>query len=160
MVYVAEPVTPANTPAESPVDTELIVTAGWVYKITVHFPPGSGGLLHVQILDGAFQVWPTTQGQSFRGDSVVFTYEESYQKAEPPYLFVVRCWNLDDTYEHTVGVHVALMSDAQYQARFLPGLQMSEITALLASANVGQKAAQQAALTAFVDKYAGRKAGG
>ncbi len=120
MIYGGTISTPANTAASAPLRTEVEVTSGLVYHLKVIFPPGPSGLLHVRILDGTYQVFPTTHGASFHGDNIMMEFDELYPKDTAPLLFVVETWNLDDTYAHEVDVLLSLASKEEFQARYLP----------------------------------------
>jgi len=84
MIYTSEIHTPANTLQANPLITVIETTAGIIYVLKIYFPPGSSGLLHVQIMDAGYQLFPTTIGQSFSGDNLSLSFDETYPKFEPP----------------------------------------------------------------------------
>jgi hypothetical protein len=159
VIYFASITTPANTLMAAPLDTALPVIAGLIYHIKIIFPPGGSGLVHVQIFDAAYQVWPTTQGTSFRGDNLMFSYDELYDKSEPPLQLTVRTWNLDDYYDHEIDVHIAMVSREEYKSRFLPGLGMTEMTSVLSTITQTQAARRQESIDGLVKQFGrvGRK---
>lgn len=106
----------------APKKTILKVTRGLVYKVVFDFPPGSAGLLGVVILDGSFQVWPSTVGQWFTGDGVVIDFEDVYLKESAPFEFLVRSYNEDDIYPHLFNLRIGLVSKEIFMARYLPHL--------------------------------------
>lgn len=121
MIYTADITTVANTAADSKKPTPLHVTKGLVYKIEIDFPHGSAGLLHCQILDQGFQLWPSSTGTSFHSPGYVISFEDTYLKETAPYQFDIRTWNLDETHDHFLQVRVGLVSKEAFIARFMPG---------------------------------------
>ena len=143
MIYTANITTVKDTPRTSPKKTPLHVTKGLVYKVEFYFPSGSAGLMGVAVFDGLFQVWPSTLDQFFTGDGVVFGFDDVYLKEVEPYQFDVHTYNEDDTYGHSVTVHIGLVSKDIFMARFLPHMTYKYFEELL-----GKMAAVQAAAAA------------
>lgn len=132
----------------SPKRTSLRVTRGLVYKVELDFPPGSAGLAGVAILDGGFQVWPSTLGQWFTGDGIVIGFDDVYLKDTAPYEFTIETYNEDETYPHAVNIRIGLVSKDIFMARFLPTMTykyMEELILKLAAQQ--QLLAQQQAAT-------------
>lgn len=150
MIYGGVISTPANTTAAAPLDTVVEITAGLIYHLKIVFPPGPAGLLHVQILDAAYQLFPTTQGQSLVGDNLALEWDELYDKAAAPYLLTVRTWNLDDTYAHELTALISLASREEYQARYLPMLAQNVMVQTLAVAEAQKTAARQERVKRFL----------
>jgi len=130
MIYRSTIITPKNTIEGSPKETELHVASGLVYFLEIHFPSGSEGLLHAQVFDGNYQVWPTAPGESFIGDDIYLRYDDLYIKEEQPLIFKILTWNIDDMYEHKVIVGVGLVSKDIFMARFLPSMMYKEFEAV------------------------------
>ena len=154
MLYVASVTTPANTPSSAPLSSTLYVTTGLVVDVEFYLPPGSSGLLYVQLLDSTYQMYPTTLGEALRGDSMTLKYPEMYMKSDPPYLFTVKTWNLDDTYDHWVQVRVSMVSKEEYMARYLPSLQSSAIEDIMTKVSAKQEETKAAQLEAIRSRFA------
>ena len=122
MIYTLDVTTPANTAKIAPLETLIRLTRGLVYRVEIDFPAGAVGLHHVTIHDGGFQVWPSTNHQTFHQDAVSIGFDETYFKLSPPYEFLIRTYNLDDTFPHLVQVRIGLVSDERLWARFIPDL--------------------------------------
>ena len=133
MIYGGVISTPANTAASSPLKTEYVVTEGIVYHLEVIFPPGSSGLLHVQVFDAQYQMFPTTIGESFVGDNLRLSFDVLYAKEDFPFLFTVVTWNLDDMYAHEVTVLFSMETADEFKARYLPMLQSQGIVEAMGS---------------------------
>jgi len=147
--------TPANTAEASPQDTEVSVAEGIVYHLKVIFPPGPSGLLRVQILDATYLMFPTTLGQSFRGDNLRLDFDVMYAKTAAPFLFIIRTWNLDDTYDHEVQVSLCMESAEEYKARYLPSAQTNPLIMALAEQEAMKTVARRARVDAFLGKLGG-----
>ena len=152
MIYGGVISTPASTPEAAPQDTVIEVTGGLVYHVKIVFPPGPSGLLHVQVLDAAYQFIPTTQGESIVGDNRALEWDELYDKSEAPYLLTVRTWNLDDTYAHDVTVLFSFASKEEYKARYLPMMAQNVLVQSLAESEASTVLARRERVKAFMEK--------
>ncbi|KKM79601.1 hypothetical protein LCGC14_1348350 [marine sediment metagenome] len=132
MVYTASITTPKITyPRTSPLRTILPINKGLVYKVEFDFPPGSAGLLGCMISDGGFQVWPSSLGSWFTGDSIVIGFDDVYLKESAPYQFNIFTYNDDDTYEHLIHVRIGLVTNEIFMARFLPSMAYKDFAEAL-----------------------------
>ena len=102
MFFQCEVLTPANTPASSPIVTRLAVYPGVTRQVWVGFPRGCFALAHLQVWRWGWQLWPWTPQQSFHWDNYVYTFEDRYPILNEPLELVVKTWNLDDSYDHTL----------------------------------------------------------
>ncbi len=102
MLFQTEILVPANTPASAPVETRLPVYPGITQRIWAGFPKGCFGLAHMQIWHSGWQVWPWSPVQSFHWNDYMFTFEDRYPITVEPLELIVRGWNLDDFYGHTL----------------------------------------------------------
>lgn len=108
MDYAVSLTIPANTLEADAVESVLELCYGTVERVTVLFPPGPSGLVHVRIFRHTRQIWPSTPGESYVGNKTMYTFAENWPIHELPHEVVVQGWNLDDTYEHTVYVHLVI----------------------------------------------------
>jgi len=93
-----------TTPASTTKDFQIIVEGDVITKVWIRFPPGSKGLLHVQIYYGLKQIWPYEEGQFFAGNDEIIEFEEYWELPESPCAFTVHCENYSTQYEHAVYV--------------------------------------------------------
>jgi len=107
---------PANTPAESPLETELQLTAGVLHAVWIEFPPGCAGLAHVQIRQPEATFLPSNPDGSFAGDSCVIPIMEYKPLISGLDLLKCFAWNLDDTYPHTVTIRIGVLLEEQLVA--------------------------------------------
>lgn len=109
MNYVFDLAIPANTTKASPVSELHRLTHGIIHRVEVSFPPGCAGLAHVVILRGLHQLWPTNPEGSFHSDSYTSQWNDYHRLFAEPFAVVLKGWNLDDTYPHTITVRLALL---------------------------------------------------
>ena len=76
------------------------------------FPPGSTGLLHLQVTDSLHQVWPTNPDGNFETDDETISYEDQFEIDQPPYELYAYTWNEDDTYDHAVYIRIGIRAVA------------------------------------------------
>ena len=127
MIYGGTILTPMNTPATAPLKSIFYCTAGMIYVVKIYFPPGSSGLLHAQICDADFQIFPTTIGQSFSGDNLSLSFDETYDKNNPPYELIIKSWNIDTDYDHELSVYIGFVSRDDYIQRFVGSTAVADI---------------------------------
>lgn len=144
MIYQKTITTPANTAKSVELRTVFPVVNGLVYQFELQFPPGPLGLTFVRVKDGGHQVWPTEDGEYFRGDNLIVSFEDLYLKLHPPFKFDVLTYNLDDTYDHDVILRLGVVSKDVYLARFLPHLGYREFVNMLNDLSKQQEEALQA----------------
>jgi len=120
MIYSISPEFIAGGNENNLVSHSLKVTSGVVYKVTVWFPYGCAGTTRIAIFDGNYQCWPTTIGQFFSGSRVKYDFEDTYLKEKPPYEFIIKGYNSDSRNNHLAYIHIGLVSNEIFMARFLP----------------------------------------
>lgn len=131
MIFIANISTPKDTKLAALKRTNLQVTSGLVYKVEFYFPPGSAGLMGVAVFDGLYQVWPSSVGEFFIGESQVIPFDDMYLKESPPFTFQIYTYNLDDTHAHSLSVRVGLVSKDVFLARFMPTMGDDYLNSLL-----------------------------
>jgi hypothetical protein len=102
MLYRATITIPRNTLKTDPLIERVKVYPGITQRVWVGFPPGCAGLVGVQIWHKGWSVWPTTPGEWFTWDGYVFSFEDRYPVVSEPLTFIVKAYNEDDTFDHTV----------------------------------------------------------
>ena len=109
MIYSQEIVIPANTLLAVPSERQLDGVEGGVKRVWVRWRWGSGNLCGAAIYRAGFQVWPTTGNQWFPSSTLDTEFAEDYDVSDEPLHFIIRAYNLDDTYAHTLWVGVSVM---------------------------------------------------
>jgi len=118
----------------NPKVTRIPITLGLLYHFEVYFPPGPSGLLHVQLFDGAHQVYPSNEGSDYIGDNVTIAFDDLYVKESSPNELIAICWNDDDSFTQEVIIRFSILPRQVFQTRFAPTVsseQLQEIIDLL-----------------------------
>jgi hypothetical protein len=94
---------PAATLVGAPVSQIITLIKGWVSKVSIKFPSGSAGLMHLSIWNGAVKLWPGNAAQYFTGDNetVDFSTEYDVPFIGGVYKLTIQGWNDDDSYQHS-----------------------------------------------------------
>jgi len=88
-----------NSPLEEK-KTEIELDGDKIDKISVRFPPGCCGLLHVRIYYGDEKVIPKNKEESIVGDNETIVWIEDWRFPQKPCPVVIYTYNEDDTYDH------------------------------------------------------------
>lgn len=128
MIFVAAIETPQNTPQNSPVITQIPIVAGTINRMLIFFPPGVNGLAHLSIAWGLYQLFPSNEQADFAAGDVLIDWPEDIAIATQPLQLTAVTWNEDDTYPHTITVHVVMT----------PAAPSSNITDVLAQVQQAQ----------------------
>jgi hypothetical protein len=110
---------PKNTPRSAPAETTLYAHPGVLQRVSVYFPPGPSGLAHVSIWYWERQLWPANPDSDFIGDDLLIDLPEDLELVDPPFEFVIRGWNEDDTYPHTPIVRLQIVPFDRSQTALL-----------------------------------------
>lgn len=102
MFFQAEIEVPPLTLPSAPLITRLSVYPGITTQEWVGFPRGCYGLAHMQIWHWEWQLWPWTPQTSYHWNDYMFTFYDRYPITEEPLELVIKTWNDDDTYPHTL----------------------------------------------------------
>lgn len=112
MIYTKIITTPANTTENAPLETVLDLCIGIVHQVDIFFPPGAQGLHRLRVTRGVNAVIPTNAEGYIAGEDERISHKEYIDVDDEPKRLVVRSWNLDDTYEHTVMLRVGVLRKA------------------------------------------------
>jgi len=101
---------PANTTSSNPKITRFKINKGVIYRVWVDFPPGCAGLVRLRMYHEGHPFLPVDKDAYITGDNFVFVYPVFYEVLEEPMIISVECWNLDDTYSHTIHVQLLVIN--------------------------------------------------
>lgn len=99
---------PANTLITTPVTADIPAVRGVVYRVSLQFPPGCAGLVHVNLWHVEQQLWPSNMGEFFAADGYTIEFQEEYQLVEVPYVLRLEGYSDDDTYPHRVSARIGV----------------------------------------------------
>ena len=148
MVYAASIKTEHGKSEADATETPLKVVKGLIYRLEVEFPPGCCGLVHMQLYDAGYMVYPATPGVSFHGDNATIGFDDCYLKGSAPYTFIIKTWNEDDTWDHTIQVRVAMASAEAFMSRYMPSLTWEKFNEVMKNIIIVQADERRAALEA------------
>ena len=140
MIYASTITTDAGTAQADAKKTILSVTKGLVYQLGVEFPPGCSGLQHVQVFDSKYQLYPSSIGESFHSDDSLIGFDDLYYKTSEPFEFIIKTWNLDETWDHTIQVRIGFVSSEAFMSRYIPQLQVDQYQRILEEIKATQEA--------------------
>ena len=106
----------------SPISTECVITHGIVKRVEVLFPRGCIGLVGIAIDKSAHQVWPNNSGSYFISDGETIAFNEDYPVFDKPFMMIVRGYNTDTLYPHTVHVRF-LIENVETGIKVISSLQ-------------------------------------
>ena len=153
MIYSVSITTTANTAKTEATKTVIKLCKGLVYKFEVEFPPGCCGLLHCQIFDGNYQLYPTSANDSFHSDARVIGFDDLYLKQAAPFEFVIKTWNLDVTNEHTIQVRLGMASSEAFMSRYMPSISWEKFQEVLSKAAIEQEVQKQRSIDEFQKSF-------
>lgn len=112
MIFVAAITTQPLTKKTAPLVTSIPIVAGTINQVFIFFPPGVNALAHLKLLWGLFQLFPSNDQADFAGGDVLLDWPEDIVIDAAPLALTAVTWNDDDTYPHTITVHVVMTPSA------------------------------------------------
>lgn len=111
MDFIRHITIPKNTQFENPQIETIKLPPGVIREVGYFFPLGCKGLAHLTIWVGSVQQWPRSQGLSYYGDNVFRQFPENFILPNASNRLIFKCWNLDDTWSHTVTIHITVLGE-------------------------------------------------
>jgi hypothetical protein len=108
VIFVSAITTAHNTPSSAPLLTVIPIVSGTISRVMIFFPPGVNALAHLKLLYGLYQLFPSNEQASFAGGDMQINWDEQIVVDTAPLEIVALTWNDDDTYDHTITVHVVV----------------------------------------------------
>ena len=126
MWYVLEDTVPATTTRANARETKVRVHGGILLSIYVTIPPGSADLVHCQLRKESYYILPRNEDKSITGEHVNVLYSEWFEMQAAENTLVMKAWNDDDYYPHTVRMLVGVLPKevAEIEERYLHTLQL------------------------------------
>ena len=108
MRYRSSVTTAAGQTKADPALADLAVCAGVISEVEILFPAGHAGLTYLQIWYLGRQIFPTSEGATFRGDDNVIQFTEQWVIQEVPHILTLHAWAPDAELIHTIFVEVSI----------------------------------------------------
>ena len=100
---------PFSTAESSPLEEVLKLSSGVIHHVEVGFPWGCAGLVSVQLEHMDHQLWPLNPCGAFNSDDEVIAWDDRFELTSPYNWLKARCWNLDDTFDHTIELRFGIL---------------------------------------------------
>lgn len=100
---------PAWTLKAAPAVLPVLLTKGIIVKVRVGMPDGCADLVHVVVVRGGHQVWPSNPDGNYAWNDYVHEIEASYLLDDQPLTMKVVAWNEDTAHSHNVTVGFNLL---------------------------------------------------
>lgn len=146
MIYSATITTTHGATELTATETKLIINKGLIWMIEVEYPWGCCGFVHVQIFDCNYQLFPATPGEYLKGDGILAKYDDLYFKGSAPYELIIKTWNEDETYDHTIQVRIGLATLEAYMSRYIPSMTWDKLAEMIAQIETTQEAEKERAI--------------
>jgi|ERR1700739_2844194 len=108
MIFVSAIKTTHLTTKLAPLLTTIPIAEGKITQLMIFFPPGVNALAHIKLLWGLYQIFPGNEQGDFAGGDVLINWVEDIDIDSAPFQLTAVTWNDDDTYDHTITVHVVM----------------------------------------------------
>jgi len=99
-----------NIPKDMEQTSTIRLSRGIVKRVEVVFPRGCAGLVGVRIFRGSVQVIPLNYPAWLDTDGETISITSEIDLSVNPYELIVKGYNLDDTYPHTIRVRFELVT--------------------------------------------------
>lgn len=120
MVFSLTVLTPSGIIQSHPQVTPIKLFKGLIYHVELYFPPGSSGLMGVQLSAGGHQMYPFNRESWFIGDDVLFKYDDlEYFTISTSQLDIIT-YNVDSQFSHEVMINIGLLTNKQFQQAVAP----------------------------------------
>ena len=93
---------PAGTLAAEPEEQEVKLTTGQLKRVSIGFPYGCRGTVHVNVLLSTLQIIPFIDGQSYNWDNIMQPFDVNFKIDDTSPPIVLRGWSPNARYEHNI----------------------------------------------------------
>lgn len=144
-VFTFDETIPKDRAFSDAIEKTLKLCPGILTKAIINIPAGVWFLARFQILDGLFNVLPSTEGQYYTGESSAESVDLWYPLEKEPFELTWKLWNLDDTYTHELILKLTVLpkevaenvraireltNEVRTLQRILTGLEPGPLTSL------------------------------
>jgi len=93
----------------SPVETELELSAGVIHQVDIIFPVNANRECYVKILHGAYQLVPANRSDAIRANNTVISTREFYELIPGGNTLIVKAWNVHATDTFMISVNIGVL---------------------------------------------------
>lgn len=127
MIYNITCTAPPNTDKEHAVESEVLVSPGVLTSVVFIVPPGCFNLAHYALFHQEHQIYPTNPDIWLGGDGMILPFATYYEIHEKDTRLVLKVYNEDDTYEHTITALCVVTSWEKYRKGEIETVQKGDI---------------------------------
>jgi len=113
MFYEYTLLVPPNTPKISPTVVEALVEPGILTYAELSFPPGPHQLVHVAVVEGAFQIIPRNRESDVAADDYDVPTRPNYPLKRGHNLLKLKGWSPGTTYQHEIKIRLTVMPEEE-----------------------------------------------
>ncbi len=127
MVYSLAITTPISTPLSAPLRSIIKAISGVLYKIEVYFPPGSSGLVGLQLWNANVALLPVDRDEWIHGDNVTISFDDIQELSISENVLDVFTYNNDTKWQHIIEIRIGIATRKQWEERYAPGVAIAKM---------------------------------
>ena len=104
MVYEFNITVPAATTKDEPEEIEAQLVPGIITRVEAEFPSGCHRLVHISIVEGAYQMFPRNPDGTLSADGRTITFNPYQKLTRGHHILKIRGWSPQTSYPHRIGV--------------------------------------------------------
>jgi len=108
MAYTWTITVPCNTQQDKPCADWLQLAHGTIVQVSIIFPSGCGWLVGCRFLYHDRIVFPFSPDTWYTANNYVISFNPQFDVIDKPYGLSIEAYNLDDTYQHRIGVIIGM----------------------------------------------------
>ena len=90
-------------------DLDLDLSAGVIHQVDFMFPDDSEKDLHVKVLRGGHQLWPTNVLGYLQGDNMIVSFREFMELSSARNNLTLRAWNTHATDDKDIIINIGIL---------------------------------------------------
>lgn len=104
MVYEFNITIPAGTTKDEPTEIEAQLVPGIITLVEAEFPNGCHRLVHISIVEGAYQMFPRNPDGTLSADGYRITFNPYQKLTRGHHILKIRGWSPLTRYQHKIGI--------------------------------------------------------
>lgn len=104
MVYEFNITIPAGTTKDEPEEVEAQLVPGIITLVEAEFPNGCHRLVHISIIEGAYQMFPRNPDGTLSADGRTIAFNPHQELKRGHHVLMIRGWSPLTSYQHRIGV--------------------------------------------------------
>jgi len=109
MFYSYELTATAGGSSSSYQELDLDLSAGVIHQVDFMFPDDADKDLHVKVVRGGHQLWPTNVLGSLKGDNMIVSFREFMELTSARNNLTLRAWNTHATDDLNIIINIGIL---------------------------------------------------